>query len=194
MDKEPEYIGEFPNRQDITVLPADDPKKMRLGWTIYENTGPFMLPSDDNSCYETDQADKFLGCHGSEVSKLKAHSWSVIRQLEFLSGQPWNNLALNYVMALRPSAIRVIRHGGMMTADAYTWRVTVFLREDNRTIDRIEQECNVGSIGANCGHDLQLKLKQQQTGEKIPQFNASCAIINTEALAKFELINDTEKL
>jgi hypothetical protein len=31
--------GAFPIRQDSTVLPADDPKKMRLGWVIYEEIG-----------------------------------------------------------------------------------------------------------------------------------------------------------
>jgi len=34
-----EYLGAFPIRQDITVLPADDPKKLRLGWVIYEEVG-----------------------------------------------------------------------------------------------------------------------------------------------------------
>jgi len=34
-----EYVGAFPIRQDITVLPADDPKKLRLGWVIYEEVG-----------------------------------------------------------------------------------------------------------------------------------------------------------
>ncbi len=35
----PENVGAFPIRQDITVLPADDPKKLRLGWVIYEEIG-----------------------------------------------------------------------------------------------------------------------------------------------------------
>lgn len=35
----PEEVGAFPIRQDITVLPADDPKKLRLGWVIYEEVG-----------------------------------------------------------------------------------------------------------------------------------------------------------
>lgn len=34
-----EYVGAMPIRQDITVLPADDPKKLRLGWVIYEEIG-----------------------------------------------------------------------------------------------------------------------------------------------------------
>ena len=35
----PDTVGAFPVRQDITVLPADDPKKLRLGWVIYEEVG-----------------------------------------------------------------------------------------------------------------------------------------------------------
>jgi len=33
---EPEFVGEFPVRQEITVLPADDPKKLRIGWYFIE--------------------------------------------------------------------------------------------------------------------------------------------------------------
>jgi len=38
-----EYVGAFPIRQDITVLPADDPKKLRLGWVIYEEIGIVVI-------------------------------------------------------------------------------------------------------------------------------------------------------
>jgi len=34
-----EYVGAFPVRQDITVLPADDPKELRLGWVVFEEVG-----------------------------------------------------------------------------------------------------------------------------------------------------------
>jgi len=40
-----EYLGAFPVRQDITVLPADDPKKLRLGWVIYEEVGIVVINS-----------------------------------------------------------------------------------------------------------------------------------------------------
>jgi hypothetical protein len=39
----PETVGAFPIRQDITVLPADDPKRLRLGWVIYEDVGIVVL-------------------------------------------------------------------------------------------------------------------------------------------------------
>jgi len=38
-----EYVGAMPIRQDITVLPADDPKKLRLGWVVYEEIGVVVI-------------------------------------------------------------------------------------------------------------------------------------------------------
>jgi len=38
-----DYVGAMPIRQDITVLPADDPKKLRLGWVIYEEIGIVVI-------------------------------------------------------------------------------------------------------------------------------------------------------
>jgi len=34
-----EYVGAIPVRQDITVIPADNPKEIRIGWVIYEEIG-----------------------------------------------------------------------------------------------------------------------------------------------------------
>lgn len=39
----PDTVGAFPIRQDITVLPADDPKRLRLGWVIYEEVGVVIV-------------------------------------------------------------------------------------------------------------------------------------------------------
>lgn len=33
------FFGVFPIRQDITVLPADEPRQLKLGWTVREVTG-----------------------------------------------------------------------------------------------------------------------------------------------------------
>lgn len=41
----PEYLGAMPIRQDITVLPADDPSRIRLGWVIYEEVGFVVVNS-----------------------------------------------------------------------------------------------------------------------------------------------------
>lgn len=36
---DPEFIGVMPIRQDIEVLPADEPKQLKLGWVISEQIG-----------------------------------------------------------------------------------------------------------------------------------------------------------
>lgn len=38
-----DYVGAFPIRQDITVLPADDPIRISLGWVIYEEVGVVVI-------------------------------------------------------------------------------------------------------------------------------------------------------
>lgn len=35
--------NELPIRQDITVLPADNPKQLKLGWIIYESRWTFVI-------------------------------------------------------------------------------------------------------------------------------------------------------
>jgi len=36
---EPEFVGVMPIRQDINVIPADKPERLRLGWVVYEEIG-----------------------------------------------------------------------------------------------------------------------------------------------------------
>lgn len=38
-----ETVGAIPVRQDITVLPADNPRELRLGWVIYEELGIVVI-------------------------------------------------------------------------------------------------------------------------------------------------------
>ena len=33
----------FPNRNDVTILPADDPRKLCLGWKVYETVGIVVI-------------------------------------------------------------------------------------------------------------------------------------------------------
>jgi len=46
---ESEFIGNMPIRQDIEVLPADEPKQMKLGWTIFEQSGGSIYLANDLS-------------------------------------------------------------------------------------------------------------------------------------------------
>jgi hypothetical protein len=36
---EPEYVGVMPIRQDVNVIPADKPEKLRIGFVVYEEVG-----------------------------------------------------------------------------------------------------------------------------------------------------------
>ena len=38
-----EYVGKFPVKQEVKILPADDPKKLKLGWCIYEEIGVVII-------------------------------------------------------------------------------------------------------------------------------------------------------
>ena len=109
---------------------------------------------DEKLFQATDIADQYRSSHGVELKRVNDIGFTCIPVLAFLNGKPWDNMALNYVHALRPNYIRVVEHHGGITADAYSWRVTVWLQPDNRTIGRIEQEVEVGLIGCRFGDDL----------------------------------------
>lgn len=36
---EPEFVGVMPVRQEVNVIPADKPERLRLGWVVYEEIG-----------------------------------------------------------------------------------------------------------------------------------------------------------
>ena len=40
---EPEYVGVLPIRQDVNVIPADKPSKLRIGFVVYEELGMGVL-------------------------------------------------------------------------------------------------------------------------------------------------------
>lgn len=42
---EPEFVGVMPIRQDIEVLPADEPKQLKLGWVVNEIVGVAIVNS-----------------------------------------------------------------------------------------------------------------------------------------------------
>ena len=37
------FINDLPTREDITILPADDPKNLRMGWVIHEEIGVAVI-------------------------------------------------------------------------------------------------------------------------------------------------------
>lgn len=45
-----QFVGAMPVRQDVTVLPADDPRKLRLGWVVFEEVGFGKLGRKSRTC------------------------------------------------------------------------------------------------------------------------------------------------
>jgi hypothetical protein len=96
-------------------------------------------------------------CQGQPFAPWDSRGYTVIEVLPKLKGKPWDEVALGYVHALRPSQLRVVQDG--IQLDAQTWRVTVWLNKDGLTISRIEQEVEVGlPEGIDHGHALDCAL------------------------------------
>lgn len=80
------------------------------------------------------------------------YGYTSIKVLEFLNGRPWDDIALAYVHALRPYAIRVVR--GAETCDSVQSRVTVYVDEKD-IITGMRQEVEVWlPKGVENGYDL----------------------------------------
>lgn len=116
--------------------------------------------------------------HGKEWIPHGSIGYNVIEVLEFLKGKPCDEIALAYVEALRPSAVRITE--GMMTCDCHLWRVTIVVNSEN-IIERIVQEVEVGLPEPfGCGYELEHFRK---TGEYY-KISDGLGIINTRGVRK----------
>jgi hypothetical protein len=98
------------------------------------------------------------GRQGQPFVEWDCQGYTVIKPLPFLHGRKWDDIALAYVHALRPSHLRVVQGGAQ--CDAQTWRVTVWLKDDGETIASIDQEVAVGlPSGIEHGHALECALR-----------------------------------
>lgn len=79
-----------------------------------------------------------------------------IEVLQFLYGKPWDDVALGFAHAVRPTRIRVIEDG-CTQLDSQTWRLTVYL-DENKLIKRISQEVQVG-LPEGCEHGAALNRR-----------------------------------
>lgn len=159
---------------------------MRLGWTIREE-----LPTNNNIYdysgrhEEVDEANKYR--HGQGVRyepPTGSRCWASVEVLPLLKGRPWNNLALAAVHALRPSYVRVRGPNEGATCDCITWRVTVLLEQDDRTIRKITQEVEVSGLGLKTGQDFLAKL----AGEPLPPPSDDPHVyVNGEALKRLDV-------
>lgn len=103
--------------------------------------------------------------------------WTVIPVLEFLNGEPWGDRILDFLRAVRPQGIRLVRPGEAIHLNEVTWRVTVYLDESDN-IREIEQEVQVELRTADNGHCLLKKIPKGEWPE------GPISIVNPRALAK----------
>lgn len=145
-----------------TVIEAKE-RKLRPGYTIKEGSSP----ATDST---TLSAKDYFHHHMVDFVPFKHTSTSSLDILPILIGKKWNDIALGIVHAVRPSSIRVIQ-GGSYTLDSRSWRVTVFI-DENDIIEKISQECVVGlPDGIEHGRHLRLSLL---AGEITPIEYDSC--------------------
>lgn len=111
------------------------------------------------------KADDYRGqpvniCQGRMFEPWSRRGFLSIEPLAFLHGKPWNDIALAYVHALRPTRVRVVQDSAQMNSER--WRVTVWLEKDGVTINSISQEVEVGlPDNIRNGSELRQELKKQ---------------------------------
>jgi len=99
--------------------------------------------------------DEYRSDHMVDFIEPIENSSTTIDVLQHIWGKKWGITALNYLYALRPSSVRVTR--GEIKADARTWRVTVYV-DDEDIIQKIEQEVAVGCVGYPSAYAMDLGI------------------------------------
>ena len=158
-----------PIRDDIVILPAR-PRTLSLGWNIYtftdeEEHQDFILKNDGEEALksylynnhpdrqtEVDLADIYYSTCGVAFKEPDAVGYDVVEVLPELKGEPWNNEAVNRLVCVRPSSVRVTESS--VTCDWRVWRVTVYLEKDGVTIKKIVQEVRIGKHGHGFNEDV----------------------------------------
>lgn len=138
----------IPDRKDGDEFEMDyrgKTEKMKIeGHTLYIERGDLweVLGEADLPPPPASTPDDYRTHHVVDYSPPHSRGLTSIKVLSFLNGKKWDEFALAYVHALRPSGIRVTT--GRCTMDSRVWRVTVLLENDNVTIREITQEVEVG--------------------------------------------------
>ena len=178
-------IGSMPIRKDtdFEVLADDDPRKLKLGWVVREIAPGEDMGDPPGDHQGTEYSDPYVGkkqgvpLRFDEASRRRGYT--SIDVLPFLIGKPWNNLAINWMRALRTDDIRVVTN--VRTLDTCPWRVTVRIDEDS-IIQEITQEVEVGLIGVH--HGAHLNGVTKDPNFKWDNTTMSIGGLNTEGVTK----------
>jgi hypothetical protein len=191
----PEFVGRIdhiPVRSEITVLGADEVNQPTLGWTFHEITDEERDERDSpESLAQLAQQRQappphYNTSHRYDYEEPDHRGYFTLPVLQSLWGTPWNAGAANFLQCLRPSGVRVIAPREGMTLDAVHWRVTVVITEEG-SIERIEQEVEVGLVGFRNGQDAHNYLDGREEALERPQ---ATAIFNTRGIHRMTLDSD----
>lgn len=101
----------------------------------------------------------FIDTQGKSYESPSRRGYGYMEILSFLTGKPWNKVAMGYVHAVRPSYIRVIK--GEETTDSKVWRVSIYIDKDN-IIEKIMQEVELGlPDGVHNGCELRVRFDEE---------------------------------
>jgi hypothetical protein len=160
----------IPVKTEVTVLEADTSDRPKVGFMVYETIEDGSVPDYDADVLgSTEEADKYLSTWVVDYEPPDRRGYTVLPVLQGFWGKPWDQCALNHVHSLRPGGIRVTNSG--IKLDAQTWRVTVYLEDDDRTIRKIEQEVEVGCVGAKHGHGLSKYVRGETPTPALGYYN-----------------------
>lgn len=126
--------------------------------------------------------------HGTAYEPPGHRGYNTIAVLTFLWGEPWDDRALDFIHALRPSSIRVGTPSRCMTCDMTMWRVTVMVDETKTTIKKIEQEVEVGLRTADNAHCLDHKIPRGSWSKE-----GGISIVNARAVKKLKDLGEGQK-
>lgn len=181
-----EFVGRMPVRTGLTVMSADDTNRVPLNWTVRELSDADLDERDSPEALAELAQQRQAPASSVYRMTYEHRGYTVLHVLQELWGTPWNAAAANFLQCLRPSSVRVTT--GEVTLDASTWRVTVFLTEDNR-IQRIEQEVEVGLVGFRNGQDASNYLSGHLDSLDAPQPRA---YINPRGIARMSLSSEDD--
>lgn len=176
---------EQPSAKDVRAFGREPEPAPVIGWACYEiiagspEAAAFEKRLDPTVQRSTEEADALRYGHGWQ--KHGENGYTSIPVLQFLVGQPWDARALNMLQAVRPSSVLVLGKNAVVPGNCVTWRVTVMLEDDNRTIAAVAQEVDVGLRGWRYGSDASAYIEGRE-----PQPGSSGAVINPRAIEKLK--------
>ena len=101
--------------------------------------------------------EDFVHRQGINPKKEDSYGFTSIEILQQLIGLPWCSTTMCYVLALKPSSIRV--SSSEVTCDAFSNRITVWIKGKNKIIENITWEVQIPTPELN-GFEMSCMLNE----------------------------------